>query len=616
MSKSVKYSTSPSSEEVVRKKIPTKPSAKKKLSSKSTKKESSSPIIVKNIKKPSRKKKEISSSEEEKSPEPTKSSSKKPIKKEETPSPEPIKVKSSTKKSIKKEESPVPIKVKYSTKKSIKKEETPSPEPIKTSIKKPIKKEKSPVPIKVKSSTKKPIKKEETSSPEPIKVKSSTKKPIKKEETSSPEPIKVKSSTKKSIKKESSSSEEEVKSVKKGVRAKIPHSSKKEKEINVIRINDGRLLSFPPKEEKSFLENMKDYILSIDLATIRNFFKALKGDVDLYPTLKGSLRDTGLAAMERYEDFVNAPSDPIISNISLGFLEDFIPKFKMLLLNLTRIGGPTLVSSFLNSIGFTETKLLRLFKIGKDPKDQLKILAKMFVQISNPLGWVLIISNIIKSGYNVYKYFDNGGVIGKLGLIKDSEGIEKKIRTWSDKVLRTTLSSMLDDLTSVIEDADNRDNSNKILKLLLLGTGKSKISEAKQEKVESKSYLEPILTRIKVITKPINKQVGNIASEMGAQTLDYLINKKYNFEVKELFPKESLLLLNKEDGYEVEDEESVQWALQEIGGLTSILISNLLASFATSFEGVNFKPEELLTKEVDTSYISSSIRKVFGMFKK
>ena len=114
----------------------------------------------------------------------------------------------------------------------------------------------------------------------------------------------------------------------------------------------------------------------------------------------------------------------------------------------------------------------------------------------------------------------------------------------------------------------------------------------------------------------LNFLYRNFLKFLQAKETTYLINKKYNFEVKELFPKESLLLLNKEDGYEVEDEESVQWALQEIGGLTSILISNLLASFATSFEGVNFKPEELLTKEVDTSYISSSIRKVFGMFKK
>lgn len=576
MPRVIKYSTS-SDEEVVVKKIPIKSSAKKKSSIKKREETSSSEPVKVTIKKV--KKKETSG------PKPVKTSAKK-ISKEKT--------------KVAREESPNPVKIR-TKKSSTKKEESSSP-----------------VLVKPKTNTKKPtikiIKKEETSSPEPAKqkTKSSNKKSAKREETSSPEPAKQKS--KSSIKK--SSKKEEIKSEKKGIKAKIPHSSKKEKEIDYINIKGGRLLSFPVKEEKGFLEIMKDYIFSIDLATVRSFFKTLKGEVDLYPTLKGNLRDTGLVVMKKYEDFMDAPTDPIISNISLGFLEDFMPKFKMLLLNLTRIGGPVLVSSFLDATGFTETKFLRLLKIGKDPKEQIKIIAKMFIQVSNPLCWVFIITNIVRAGYDIYKYFDDGGVIGKLGLIKDSEGIEKKLRIWTEKVIRTTISSMLDDLTSVIEDQGTRDNSNKILKLLLLGTGKSKMVKVKQEKVESKSYLEPILVKIRMITKPINKQVGNVVGELTAQSLDYLINRKYDFEVKTLFSKESLLLLNKENGYEVEDEESVQWALQEIGGLSSILISNLLASFATSFEGVNFKPEELLTKEVDTSYISSGIKKVFDIFKR
>jgi hypothetical protein len=450
-------------------------------------------------------------------------------------------------------------------------------------------------------------------------------KPVKKA-TLSPSKEKVTKSAKKVIsstdedKKDSSSEipihiQNKKKSPSKG--AKIPHSfKKKDSPDDSIKINNGELPSIPVSkvEEKSYFEIIKEAIFSIDLATVKSFVKTLKGEVNLYPLIKGNLRDAGLVISGKFEDLVNAPNDPIISNISMGFLEDFIPKFKILLVNLTRIGGPELASNLLNVMGFTETKLLRLFKIGKDAKDQAKIISKMLIQISNPLGWAFIISNIVKSGYDIYKYFDNGGIVAKLGMVKKSEGLEDKFRKWSDRVLRTTLSAMLDDLTSIIEEDDKRDTSNKILKMLILGTNNTSAPVEKKKEEVSKSYLEPLLVKVRLITKPINKQIGNVMGEVSAQSMDYLVSKKFNIKAKTLFTDEDLRLLDKEDN-DIEDEESVRWALQNVGKLSSVTITHLLASFIIYQYNLKYDPNDLISGEVSTSYIASGVKKVFNLFK-
>ena len=625
---------------------------KKKYSSKKLEISSESEDIIKPIKKKSVKKKS-----------PTSSSDTKPIKKKSVKKKSPSSssdVKPIKKKSVKKKSPTSSSDVKPIKKKSVKKKSVKKKSPTSSSDAKPIKKKSVKViksikklspdsenivkPTKKKSPTSssdvKPIKKKSVKVIKSIKKLSPDSenivKPTKKKSPTSSSDVKpdskpsdVKPDSKPSdvkpavisedihiVKIKSSSSEDKLIDKDKKFKAKILHSYKKEEKEDIVIIklnNGGKLATFPQKvEEKSYFEVAKDYIFNIDLASIRTFLKALKGDVNLYPQIKGNLKEAGLISMKKYEDFMDAPTDPIISNISLGFLRDFIPKFKMLLINLTRIGGSNLASGFLDDIGFTETKLLKILKVGKNAKEQVKIIAKVFLQMSNPLCWVMIITNIIRSGYDIYKYFDNGGIIGKLGLIKETEGIENKIRSWSDKVLRTTISSMLDDLTSVIEDEDNRRSSNKILKLLFLGTGTTKAVQIKEEKVES--YLEPVLKKIRIITKPINKQVGNVVSELSAQSLDYLINVKYDFKVEDLFPDENLRLLDQEE-HDIEDEKSVRWALQEMGGLSSILMTHLLASYVTTIKGMDYDPSLLLTTEVNTSLISNIMRKMVSSFK-
>ena len=577
---------------------------KKKYSSKKLEISSESEDIIKPIKKKSVKKKS-----------PTSSSDTKPIKKKSVKKKSPSSssdVKPIKKKSVKKKSPTSSSDVKPIKKKSVKKKSVKKKSPTSSSDAKPIKKKS----VKVIKSIKK-LSPDSENIVKPTKKKSPTSSSDVKPD-SKPSDVKpaVISEDIHIVKIKSSSSEDKLIDKDKKFKAKILHSYKKEEKEDIVIIklnNGGKLATFPQKvEEKSYFEVAKDYIFNIDLASIRTFLKALKGDVNLYPQIKGNLKEAGLISMKKYEDFMDAPTDPIISNISLGFLRDFIPKFKMLLINLTRIGGSNLASGFLDDIGFTETKLLKILKVGKNAKEQVKIIAKVFLQMSNPLCWVMIITNIIRSGYDIYKYFDNGGIIGKLGLIKETEGIENKIRSWSDKVLRTTISSMLDDLTSVIEDEDNRRSSNKILKLLFLGTGTTKAVQIKEEKVES--YLEPVLKKIRIITKPINKQVGNVVSELSAQSLDYLINVKYDFKVEDLFPDENLRLLDQEE-HDIEDEKSVRWALQEMGGLSSILMTHLLASYVTTIKGMDYDPSLLLTTEVNTSLISNIMRKMVSSFK-
>jgi hypothetical protein len=310
--------------------------------------------------------------------------------------------------------------------------------------------------------------------------------------------------------------------------------------------------------------------------------------IDIYPYVK----EGSVLAMQSYHNFMEATSNPIINNIAKGFATTFIPKFRMLLININRLGGGEVLATFMRDIGFVE--IIMLNQAQKTAKE----IAKMFIQISSPLGWAYTIANLAKMGIDITKFIQEGGLIGKLGLIKDKEVYFKRVsEKFVDGTLRKTMTSAIDDLTSHLVDTDMRDISSYCLKILLLGKGKSSIKSIKGE-----INYKPI-SPFKSIAAPFNDQIGTMMSSSIEGFVDYFIR---DINIDNLFDENSLII--KENDSPIEEEDFYREILFYLGSIVGDQIVLLLANYASTLPKINKTPELLLTEEVKFSILQNAIK--------
>ena len=365
---------------------------------------------------------------------------------------------------------------------------------------------------------------------------------------------------------------------------------------------------------------------------LKEYVKVANEGYDFYPLVKELTYQVGVSAKQWYEDFMNAPTNPIISNLSYGFLQSFLPGFQILLRNIARLGGNQLAVYFLTSIGFAEGRLLALVGLGPDLESNIKKVLRLFIEVSNPMGWGILLYRLAQASTELFSFLDEGGLLGDLDLLKVSppskdesilDSISRKATSETNKFiyrsLRLTLKSLIDDLSSFIANDNMQYIVNKLLSLYILGVNEGSINK---ERVQTPSplskgvmrqasdkiseYIRPITTKLSEVAAPLNKQAGEIISAAAIQELEtFIINTE--FKLEDAFPTDSLALID-EKGHHLELEEEFQMALQGMGSIAGAQMLRLMAEYAQSILGEEHTVEELLSSPVGLTFVQRMAR--------
>ena len=313
-----------------------------------------------------------------------------------------------------------------------------------------------------------------------------------------------------------------------------------------------------------------------------DIYQTSKG-VDLYPSLKSDLN----IAIVKYNNFMNAPSNPITNNIAKGFAKTFIPQFRILLINLQRLIGKNIIIKFMNDIGFVENVLL----------SQVKSKAKMFIQLSNPLGWAYTLINLVRAGVDLSQFVDKGGLIGRLELVKNKGlgrfgAYDQTLGYFLDGTLRKTFSSAITDLSANLLDPKIGHISAYSLKLVVLGTGTTAVSPYKEDNPNNN------LVKSDNIMAPLNKQVGLIANS----AVEGVIDQFLSYTNEDLFDEADLHI-------DEEEEKDYRDVLQSLGEVAGDQIAFILASYAATLLPVTKTASELLVDKEPVSRLQQAVSK-------
>ncbi|MBC7475893.1 MAG: hypothetical protein H7263_16545, partial [Candidatus Sericytochromatia bacterium] len=275
------------------------------------------------------------------------------------------------------------------------------------------------------------------------------------------------------------------------------------------------------------------------------------------------------------------------NNIAKGFATTFIPSFRILLINLQRLVGKDVIIKFMNDIGFVENILLR------QARSKMKEGIKMFIQLSNPLGWAYTLINLIKSGVDLTQFVNKGGLIGKLELVKNTGlgrfgAYDETLGYFLDGTLRKTFSSIITDLSTNLFDSNIGQISAYSLKLLVLGNEVTTISPYKV-KDQNKSPIKSIMA-------PLNKQVAIVASSAAEGVIDQFLS----YMNEDLFDEASLHI-------DDEEEKDYRDVLQSLGEVAGDQIAFILAAYATTLLPVTKTVSELLTDKEPVSRLQQAV---------